>query len=72
MSVPSQEQFLSQARSFWQKRSPRELSEEDARQIYVNLSGFFDLLQQWHQRASGGDESFLSDDYSEEGASPGR
>jgi hypothetical protein len=39
--------FLDETREFWQRRSPRRLSREDARQIADNVSGFFRVLQEW-------------------------
>ena len=39
--------FLDETREFWQRRSPRWLSSEDARQIAENVSGFFRVLQEW-------------------------
>jgi hypothetical protein len=33
--------------AFWQPRTPRPLSHEDARQISENIEGFFDTLVSW-------------------------
>ena len=46
MSEPRQE-FLEQTRRFWQKRTDRPLSLEDARQIAANVAGLFQVLAQW-------------------------
>lgn len=46
MSEPRQE-FLDETRSFWQKRTDRPLSLEDARQIAANVAGVFQVLAQW-------------------------
>jgi hypothetical protein len=46
MSEPRHE-FLEQTRSFWQKRTDRPLSLEDARQIASNVAGVFQVLAQW-------------------------
>ena len=35
------------ARSFWQTRSSRQLSNEDARECRVNIIGFFAVLLEW-------------------------
>lgn len=35
------------ARSLWEKRLERELSDEDLREIIVNLTGLFRLLAEW-------------------------
>ena len=35
---------------FWQPRSPRKLTREDARQIATNMTRFFGILAEWdHQ-----------------------
>lgn len=36
----------------WQRRTRRELSEEDLREIRQNAAGFFLLLQEWRARAA--------------------
>jgi len=36
---------------FWQPRSPGQLTEEDARQIIYNVTGFFRLLARWDAEA---------------------
>jgi hypothetical protein len=38
----------------WQRRTPRQLSDEDRRQIRENIAGFFKLLGEWEraERAS--------------------
>ena len=41
------EDFLDQAIEFWQPRSLRTLTREDAREIVENLTGFFELLLTW-------------------------
>lgn len=46
MSEPRQE-FLDETRRFWQKRTERPLSLEDARQIAANVVGVFQVLAQW-------------------------
>ncbi len=39
--------FLQQSQRFWQKRTDRPLSDEDARQIVANVTGLFRLLAEW-------------------------
>jgi hypothetical protein len=39
--------FLEETRVFWQSRSDRVLSREDAREIIVNMTGFFRILLEW-------------------------
>jgi len=34
----------------WQKRTPRRLNKEDAREITENLSGFFTILAEWSHK----------------------
>jgi hypothetical protein len=46
MSEPSIP-FLEESQHFWQKRTDRQLSEEDVRQIVANLTGFFRVLAEW-------------------------
>jgi hypothetical protein len=45
---------------FWQRRTGQTLTDEDARQIVANVSGFFDRLQSWSRsprsRASSANE----------------
>ncbi len=36
---------------FWQPRSSRPLTTEDARQMVENVSGFFTTLQRWSEAA---------------------
>lgn len=35
---------------FWGKRTARQLTNEDARQITVNMTRFFEILAEWDQR----------------------
>jgi hypothetical protein len=39
--------FVDETVAFWQKRSKRQLTREDGRQIIENLTGFFRILQEW-------------------------
>jgi hypothetical protein len=39
--------FLDETVAFWQKRSKRQLTREDGREIIENLTGFFRVLQEW-------------------------
>ncbi len=39
--------ILDEALEVFQPRAQRELTREDAREIYVNLTGFFRVLQEW-------------------------
>ena len=48
---------LARTLEFWSRRSTRPLTEEDAREIAENMSGFFRVLLEWKakQRALGVD-----------------
>jgi len=48
------ENFIRYSTTFWNKRSPQELSCEDAREITTNITGFFSLLLEWAAAESGG------------------
>ena len=41
---------IKEARQFWQNRTPRELTDEDIREIDSNLIGFFEILLEWHEQ----------------------
>lgn len=38
------------AREFWGNRNGREISNEEAREIIANVTGFFSILQEWENR----------------------
>ena len=46
MGPPSEELIRSTIR-FWQTRTDRALSHEDARVSIENIAGFFDVLKRW-------------------------
>jgi hypothetical protein len=48
-------EFLEETIQVWQPLSEEKLTEEDAREIVENLTGFFSLLRQWEQK-NGEDE----------------
>lgn len=39
--------FLDETIQFWQPRSERPLTREDAREIVENMTGFFSILHEW-------------------------
>jgi hypothetical protein len=39
--------FIDETLAFWQPRSRRVLTREDAREIIENVAGFFAILEQW-------------------------
>jgi hypothetical protein len=41
------EQFKERTRDFWQRRTSRQLTDEDAREMIANVAGFFRLLAEW-------------------------
>jgi hypothetical protein len=47
--VVSPEQ-IDQTLEFWRRRTARQLTNEDARQITVNMTRFFEILAEWDER----------------------
>lgn len=45
--VPANSPLIDSAMKFWQPRSQRPLSREDAREIVENITGFFSILLEW-------------------------
>lgn len=45
--VCSSEDLIAKTLSFWQIRTSRILTKEDARQMIENMTGFFRLLAKW-------------------------
>src|SRR5579864_9408252 len=52
--------FLNKTRTFWQSRTDRQLTTEDARQMAENVSGFLQTLVRWHRDDHGGRGSEVS------------
>jgi len=46
--------FPSRTRQFWQSRTTRPLSQEDAREMAANIAGFFQVLHAWSSTSTGG------------------
>lgn len=46
-SNAANDNLINHTLSLWRRRSGRELSREDAREISENLAGFFEVLIQW-------------------------
>jgi hypothetical protein len=42
-----QQQLIDRARQIWQPRIVRDLTDEHARQITENVTGFFSILAEW-------------------------
>jgi len=51
MQKPTQD-ILNDTIAFWSERSGREISQEDAREMVANVSGFFTVLADWDRRAN--------------------
>ena len=43
--------IIEQTLNFWGKRTGKDLSREDAREMVVNVSGFFQVLAKWDRKA---------------------
>jgi hypothetical protein len=43
--------FIEKTRTFWGERSGRVFSREEAREMVVNISGFFRVLAEWDRKA---------------------
>jgi hypothetical protein len=43
--------FNQRTRELWQPRTSRPLTEEDARELAENMSGFFRLLAEWDRES---------------------
>jgi len=53
------DEAIEATRDFWQKRTGKPISREDAREAISNITAFFDLLHEWDSRdldSSGCDE----------------
>lgn len=46
-AVGEQDDFIEETRAFWQSRTDRVLTREDAREIIENMTGFFRVLLEW-------------------------
>ncbi len=46
----SSKQFFESTRQFWQARAQKPLSDEDAREIIENITGFFRVLNEWKEK----------------------
>ena len=50
--MAKKDKFLQDTLQFWQKRTSRTLTEEDAREISENLFNFVQILLDWHREDS--------------------
>jgi hypothetical protein len=48
--------ILYQTIAFWSQRTGQPFSREDARQMVANVSGFFQLLDEWARKEASRDE----------------
>ena len=46
----SKKQFFEWTKQFWQARAQKKLSDEDAREIIENITGFFKILNEWKEK----------------------
>jgi len=44
-------QFIKETREFWEKRTGQPVTDEDAREIIVNITGFFKVIAKWDSKA---------------------
>jgi hypothetical protein len=47
---PQEPNVLDETITFWSQRTGQALSREDARQIVVNVSGLFQVLEEWARK----------------------
>lgn len=50
-SASEKQQFIRETREFWEKRTGQPITEEDAREIIANVTGFFKVIAKWDNRA---------------------
>jgi hypothetical protein len=50
-SHAADKKLIGRTREVWQPRLRRELTDEDARQIVENVTGFFSILAEWSRAA---------------------
>jgi hypothetical protein len=43
--------IIEQTLTFWGKRTGKDLSREDAREMVANVAGFFQVLAEWDRKA---------------------
>jgi len=53
----SKSQLLDQTKWFWQARTGKPISDEDAREIIENMTRFFKILMEWDEKAKGRSKS---------------
>lgn len=49
----SKEDFIIKTRDFWQQQTGSQVTDEDARQMIENVTGFFELLMKWENSKKG-------------------
>ncbi len=47
----SKRQLIEETKRFWQARTGESISDEDARQMIENITGFFKVLIEWDEKA---------------------
>ena len=48
--LTKQQQFIQETREFWEKRTGQPVTDEDAREIIANITGFFKVIAKWDSR----------------------
>jgi hypothetical protein len=43
--------LIEQTKQFWQARTGKPISDEDAREIIENITGFFKILIEWDEKS---------------------
>jgi len=66
-SHAANDNLIDRTRQVWQSRIRRDLTDEDARQIAENVTGFFAILSEWSRaelraRANDAEKPIVSDD----------
>jgi hypothetical protein len=56
-------QLIGRTKDSWQPRAARSLSDEDAREIAENVTGFFRVLLEWESREKEGTVREADDSY---------
>jgi hypothetical protein len=51
-SHAANDNLIGRTRQFWQPRTCRDLTDEDARQVAENVTGFFSVLAEWSAEMS--------------------
>ncbi len=53
----NEQDVIEQTVEFWKKRTGRDITREDAREMIHNVSGFFQILAEWDRKNRNDQES---------------